>query len=194
MEIGDIIDAKDLCNQGTFYIATIIDIKIKYDEDISKNKKCIKHFEMSYISSSRLILEQFCNQKGILVHYHEWKDKWDDWIYIDDENKIFCDCIGPCQQSSQESQYYHRIVPANTQSVTVWDSRSFTHPIFYQTTELNNYNYNCSQLCLLSPLFKSVSKQSNLHPSLRLCRLIGYRMYHQSTQFDNARNKLLIYG
>ena len=87
MEIGDIIDAKDLCNQGTFYLATIIGIKTKYDKDISKDKKCIKHFEMGYISSSRL--EQFRNQKGILVHYHEWKDKWHDWIYIDDETKYF---------------------------------------------------------------------------------------------------------
>ena len=38
MEIGDKIDAKDSCNQGTLYLATIIDIKTKYDKDISKKK------------------------------------------------------------------------------------------------------------------------------------------------------------
>ena len=151
-EIGSIIDAKDAILyqslEGNFYLAKIVDIKAK-GESITKDFKLLKHMKKGSIHKS--MKRKYTKLKGILIHYIGWENKWDDWIYIN-ENETFCNCINKCAIGN------HRIAPANTQS------KIAAHLKFSQDRyDYNPYNNLKNRDLIIDPPQVAVFHSKKLH-------------------------------
>ena len=57
-------------------------------------------------------LNKLNKYKAIFVHYSDWDEKWDEWIFIKDDN-IFCECNNNCIVDKK----LHRLSIPYTQSI-----------------------------------------------------------------------------
>eukprot|EP01084_Bolivina_argentea_P261282 441474_1 len=101
--VGSEIDGRD--RWGKWYLSVI-----KYHKP--KTQKLKDSTKKKYKLSK--VQEKDCKKleklEAVYVHYKAWEEKWDEWIFIE-ENTI-CNCNGPCYVDKAQ----HRLSAPNTQS------------------------------------------------------------------------------
>ncbi|ETO16367.1 WD40 repeat-containing protein, partial [Reticulomyxa filosa] len=89
-------DAKDRC--GHWYEGKVVDVK-PAGEPITKDKR---------INPAQVDMEKLQKLVSVFMRYKGWEDKWNDWIYVNDDS--ICHCTKQCTVSA------HRFAPLQTQS------------------------------------------------------------------------------
>ena len=57
--------------------------------------------------------EKLSKLEGIFIHWKDWEEKWDEWIFIDSNTK----CL--CNRQCKTDKTMHRIAQPNTQSAVL---------------------------------------------------------------------------
>ena len=194
LQIGEMIDARDYYKQGTYYLAKIVDIKPKNSKDLSKDKKLQRQLAKGTIASS--LVEKYRNSLGVLIHFDGWDDRWNEWIYIDNNNnnnETLCNCIGLCHVTKK----YHRIAPANTQSMINkqiekdWQKGGRKLPLAGSIVYSDNKK---RKVKIFKPDldWKVSSNSSGIRK--HMSTLLGYHIYQRHGDCDNYTMKLLVNG
>ena len=104
MVVGDPIDGRDF--RGKWYIAEVTKHK-KANEAIPEEAKLDEKQEKNR--------DELVKLEGFHLHFLEWAEKWDEWIFISNDDKKICFCKGQCE-TARRAANMHRFTLPYTQS------------------------------------------------------------------------------
>ena len=103
LKVGDQIDGRDFT--GKWYIAEVKKYK-KANEPIPEKPELSARQQKNRDKLEKL--------GGFHLHFLEWEEKWDEWIFIGFDGAI-CTCSGECK-TYRKAANVHRLALPNTQS------------------------------------------------------------------------------